>query len=139
MLDIKPLQVEDYAATSQLWQTSEGVVWREEETLETFARFLDRNPNLSLGAWLQSELIGAVMVGHDARRAYLYHLAVAQKHRRQGIARQLLARVRQNLDTLGIGKQHVSVIADNRVAEQFWQALDWHKRSELVLYSFQAD
>lgn len=135
MIQIRPLEAGDYSAAITLWRASEGVVLRAGDTRESFLRFLDRNPGLSLGAWSQAELVGAVMAGHDARRGYLYHLAVARMQRRQGIGRQLVEAVLHRLKRVGIDKMHLFVEAGNEDAEKFWEALGWRERPELVIYS----
>jgi ribosomal protein S18 acetylase RimI-like enzyme len=43
------------------------------------------NPGLSLVAELDGAVVGAVLCGHDGRRALIYHLAVAASLRRRGI------------------------------------------------------
>lgn len=43
------------------------------------------------GAISSDALVGTVMTGHDGHRGWVYYLAVAAEHRRQGIAGLLLA------------------------------------------------
>lgn len=134
-MQIRPLEAGDFVAATALWRASEGVVLRAGDTYEGFLHFLDRNPGLSLGAWAETELVGAVMVGHDARRAYLYHLAVVPFRRRSGIGRQLIAEVLHRLQGAGIERLHLFVESGNKDAEKFWEALGWRQRPELVMYS----
>lgn len=132
MINIRPLVANDYAVAIHLWRTSEGVVLRSDDSYEAFVSFIERNPGLSLGAWSQTTLVGAVMAGHDARRAYLYHLAVAQQHRRSGMGRQLIETVLAHLKKIGVLRLHIFVEVGNEDAEKFWQSLGWHKRPELI-------
>lgn len=135
MIQIRPLGAGDYAAASALWRASEGVVLRSGDTYEGFLRFLERNPGLSLGAFANRELVGAVMVGHDGRRGYLYHMAVTPMRQRSGIGRQLVEEVLRNMRNVGIDGLHVFVETDNQDAKRFWAGLGWRKRLELVIFS----
>ncbi|MDO9064214.1 MAG: GNAT family N-acetyltransferase, partial [Sulfuricella sp.] len=82
-IEIYPLRTEDYTAVMALWQGCGGIRLRPENSSEAFfLRFITRNSGLCLSAWEEDRLIGAVLVGHDGRRAYLYHLAIAETHRR---------------------------------------------------------
>lgn len=136
MIDIRPLGANDYAVAIHLWRASEGVVLRSDDSYEAFVSFIERNPGLSLGAWAQTAMVGAVMVGHDARRAYLYHLAVSQQHRRSGIGRHLIERVLVHLKNIGVLKLHIFVEVGNEDAEKFWRSLGWYKRPEIMVYSY---
>src|SRR5262245_39190851 len=89
------LTSDDYAAAMQLWKRVEGV--RANESAAEFARFLTRNPGLSVAARSGGELVGAVMCGHDGRRGYLYHLAVDPNFARRGIGGEIVARSLQAL------------------------------------------
>ena len=76
-----------------------------EETYEAICSYLQRNPNLSFVAVCESEIVGAVMCGHDGRRGYLNHLGVSSEYRRKGIAKELLGRVESELIKAGIKKR----------------------------------
>jgi ribosomal protein S18 acetylase RimI-like enzyme len=135
MIQIKVLEVSDYTAATQLWQSGKGVVLRSGDSKEGFLRFLVRNPDLSLGAFIENELVGALMIGHDGRRGYLYHLAVTLRMRRSGIGRQLVETVQRNLRNRGIDRLHLFVDENNQEAKKFWAALGWYERSDLVTFS----
>jgi hypothetical protein len=81
-IEIRPLAAEDYEHVTTLWASAESIGLHDGETLASLRRFLSHNDGLSLGAWSAGCLLGAVMVGHDTRRAYLYHFAVAADRRR---------------------------------------------------------
>jgi ribosomal protein S18 acetylase RimI-like enzyme len=74
--------LEDYAEVLALWQASEGIGLSAADSREGIARFLERNPGLAFVARDETGLAGAVMVGNDGRRGYLYHLAVSPRCRR---------------------------------------------------------
>ncbi|WP_425617178.1 GNAT family N-acetyltransferase [Anatilimnocola sp. NA78] len=123
----------DYDAVMTLWNTAPGV--RASETREEFERILLRNPGLSTAARVEGEIAGAVLCCHDGRRGYLYHLAVADKFRRQGIARELVARSLNLLEKEGIGRCTIFLVADNAQGKFFWEQLGWFERTDLVAFA----
>lgn len=116
-----------------LWQASEGV--RSGETRDEMLAYLERNPGLSVVAEEEGQLVAAVMGGHDGRRGYFYHLAVAGSHRRRGIARQMLERSLARMTAQGIRRATVFVIHSNESGQAFWKELGWYERNDLTLLS----
>src|SRR5262245_12975484 len=49
-------------------------------------------------------VIGTVVAGYDGVRGWIYHLAVSQQYRRQGIARALMKQAEQSLLAMGCPK-----------------------------------
>src|SRR5580692_3692620 len=97
---IEPMTIADFDDVTALWQKTEGVGLNESDTREAIAIFLERNPGLSLIARDgRRKIIGAVLCGHDGRRGYLHHLAVASEHRRQGIGKTLVEACLSKLGT----------------------------------------
>jgi ribosomal protein S18 acetylase RimI-like enzyme len=125
----------DYQAATALWKASEGVVLRDADRLEAVERYLERNPGSSFVAVDGERLVGTVLCGHDGRRGYLQHLAVAAPYRRQGIGRALVERALAALQGAGILKCHLMVLADNEAARAFWAAIGWTERPDVMLMS----
>jgi ribosomal protein S18 acetylase RimI-like enzyme len=125
----RPILPADYDAAMQLWNATPGV--RTTETRAMFERFLARNPELGCVAECAGALIGAVLCGHDGRRGYLYHLAVAEPFRRQGIAQRLVERCLDDLTRLGIEKCSVFLFTENQAGQAFWSRLGWRERIDL--------
>ena len=134
-LKIQPMTIADYDATLALWQEVEGVGLSSADSRQQIERYLDRNPGLSLLAWLEKSLVGAVLCGHDGRRGYIHHLAVRPVHRRQGIGRLLVARCLLALEAEGIEKCHLFVFSQNEAAIKFWRAVGFTGRAELSMMS----
>lgn len=128
------LQPADYAAAMDLWNRVEGV--RAHETGDEFARFLARNPGLSLAARREGKLIGAVMCGHDGRRGYLYHLAVDPAYARQGIGREIVRRCLDGLKKAQITRCTIFVIRSNERGKAFWLKSGWFVREDLEAMAF---
>ena len=119
-----------------LWQECDGIRMRQENASEMFfRRFIARNSGLCVGAWEADRLIGAVLVGHDSRRAYLYHLGIAETHRRHGTGRRLVQAVLKELNRIGIAKAHLFVETDNGAGLAFWRAVGAEHRTDLTVFS----
>ena len=76
------------------------------------------------------------MAGHDGKRGYIQHLAVAERARQRGIASRLVASCVDALKAEGIEKSHVHVLKNNQAGNAYWSRLGWQQRVEVVMYSF---
>jgi putative acetyltransferase len=130
----RALKIDDYDAVYALWQQTEGMGLGESDTREAIAAFLERNCGLSLVACdLQRQIVGAVLCGHDGRRGYLHHLAVAKAHRKRGIGRSLVDQCLGKLSALRIVKCNLFLFASNIEGKTFWLNQKWTAREDIVL------
>jgi ribosomal protein S18 acetylase RimI-like enzyme len=97
--------------------------------------FLERNPGLSFVCEVEGTLIGTILCGHDGRRGYIYHLAVDDTWRKQGIGSLLTQRSLDALRSCGIVKCHLFVYRNNTEAELFYDRKGWQKRTTLDVFS----
>jgi N-acetylglutamate synthase len=134
-VEIREFTVADYDEVLALWQASEGIGLGPSDTREAIAAFLGRNPGLCFTARDGGILAGAVLCGHDGRRGYLHHLAVAVSHRRRGVGDLLVQRCLEGLGTLGIVRCHLFVFRTNEPARTFWEREGWWVRDDLWLMS----
>ena len=134
-ITIRPMTIDDYDAVIALLQKTEGVSIRDADSLEATQRYLARNPNLSFVATEKGAVIGCIMAGHDGRRGYLQHLAVATTHRNRGIASHLIENSLAELERLGIYKSHIDVLQSNASAQRYWKAKGWVLRADIRKYS----
>lgn len=126
----------DHAALHALWADTPGIQLRAEDACAPFCAYLARNPGLSLLAEADGAIVGSLLAGHDGRRGYLQHLAVACGYRRRGIASALIAAVLQRLAVQGIAKSHVFVLDAAPEALAFWRARDdWSERGDIRVFS----
>lgn len=131
---LRTLTAADYEPVLALWRSCEGVGLTASDSLEGTVAYLERNPDLSLVALDASGvIIGAVLCGHDGRRGYLHHLAVAAAHRRRGIGRALVEECLARLRRLGILKCNLFLFAHNTAGRAFWLRCGWAAREDLVL------
>jgi ribosomal protein S18 acetylase RimI-like enzyme len=130
---LSAMQMEDYAEVMALWSTCEGV--RVNESPEELKRILTRNPELSAVIRTEEQLAAAVLCCHDGRRGYLYHLGVAAKFRKLGLARELVEHCLAKLKGQGIGRCSIFVIAGNESGETFWRRTGWRERVDLKMFA----
>jgi ribosomal protein S18 acetylase RimI-like enzyme len=123
----------DYHAVLALWRASEGIGLNESDTREAIAAYLMRNPGFSLVTEIEGVIVGALLSGHDGRRGYLHHLAVASPHRRRGLGRALVDESLARLHAQGIAKCNIFLFANNAAGRAFWLREGWTPREDLVL------
>jgi len=131
---------QDYAAVIRLWESAgPGIHVRRSDQPEEIAKKLQRNPDLFLIAELDGQIIGSVLGGFDGRRGMMYHLAVAQGHRRQGIATQLVEELEGRLRAMGCIRYYLLVIKDNEEAMRFYESRGWERMDYLYAYGKDLD
>jgi N-acetylglutamate synthase len=128
---VRAFRIEDYDAVIALWRRSEGVGLNESDTRGAIAAYLRRSPRFSFVAEKDGSIVGAVLCGHDGRRGYLHHLAVAKRYRKQGIGRQLVNACLAKLRKAGIPKCDIFIFANNAAGMKFWAHTGWKLRTEL--------
>lgn len=134
-MEIQPFEISDYDEVFALWQASEGIGLGASDTREAIGAFLKRNPGLCFVVRAAGTVIGTVLCGHDGRRAYIYHLAVAGSHRRRGIGHLLVSRCLEVLRERGIERCHLFVFRSNGSARAFWEREGWVDRDDLWMMS----
>ncbi|HZE14089.1 MAG TPA: GNAT family N-acetyltransferase, partial [Chthoniobacterales bacterium] len=99
----------------------------EGDSREEMAKYLQRNPGLSRVAEADARIVGVALCGHDGRRGWIYHLAVAETERRQKVGKLLLADCMNGLRAAGLKRAIILVAADNPGGQQFWLRNGWEK------------
>ncbi|MBN1398529.1 MAG: GNAT family N-acetyltransferase [Bacteroidetes bacterium] len=132
---IREIVVGDYEQMILLWKNTPGIGLSDADTKRNISMFLERNPGLSFVYEVDKKIIGTVLCGHDARRGYIYHLAVAENFKKQGIGRILIEHCLEKLRNKRITKCHLFIFRDNEEAVQFYEHTGWKKRSDLLIYS----
>lgn len=133
-IDLREFRVSHYADVRRLWESAEGVGLSEGDSHQGVARLLDRNPGLSWIAVDGSDVVGAILCGHDGRRGMIYHLAVATSHRRRGVATRLVQAAFASLHSVGIEQCYAMAYTHNEPATAFWKSLGCVLRADLNLF-----
>lgn len=127
---------EDIPAALALWQGLPGIGLRDADSPESLAKYLRRNPGCSFVARTDTgDLAGVALAGHDGRRGYFHHVAVAEVYRQKGLGRELVERCAAALKVERIEKINFWVKADNAAGLAFWNRLGGRERTDLVIVS----
>ena len=132
-MNIRKMVIDDYDEVYALWTSCTGMGLNDlDDSREGINRFLKRNPDTCFVAECDNQIVGAIIVGNDGRRGYIYHTAVASQYRKQGIARQLVETAMQELKQCGINKVALVVFNKNENGNAFWEKLGFTIREDLV-------
>ena len=133
MIDIRVMTKDDYDGVFELWKNTPGMgLNTADDSREGIEKYLKRNPDTSFVAIHEGKIIGVIMAGHDGRRGYIYHTAVLQKFRGQGIGKELVDRATEALDREGINKIALVAFAENKIGNGFWDSIGFSERDDLV-------
>ena len=125
MTRVRPFAPEDEDGVARLWSEVFPSDPPRNAPRAMIARKLDRDPHLLWVAEDGDAIVGAVVAGYDGVRGWLYHLAVAPSHRRQGIATALVEHALEALQSLGCVKVNLQVRHGNEGVRGFYEALGW--------------
>jgi ribosomal protein S18 acetylase RimI-like enzyme len=127
---------QDYEPAARLWQSMDkGVRFSRSDVPAEIEKKLSRDPDLFLVAESDGELVGTVIGGFDGRRGMVYHLAVANSHRRRGIAETLMLELEKRLVAKGCIRSYLLVHADNEEARSLYKKNNWVLLDDDVIYS----
>lgn len=127
---------EDYQAVHALWsEAGPGIHLRRSDEPQEIAKKVARDPDLFLLAEQDNAIIGSVLGGFDGRRGMVYHLAVAQAYRRQGIGEMLMHALEQRLREKGCIRFYLLVTRDNAEAIRFYEKRGWKLMDDLYTYA----
>ncbi len=136
-MTLRAMTAADGAEALAFWSSVPGLGLSAADEPAELARFWERNPGLSFAACDENaRLVGTVLAGHDGRRGFLYHLAVAPEYRGRGLGKALVGASLDGLRAMGIQKVHLFVLADNADGLAYWSAAPgWKRRGDLLVFS----
>lgn len=132
-LSIRPFAADDEPAVVALW----GAVFADDppwnEPTLVVRRKLGVQRELFLVAFLDARLVGAVLAGFDGFRGWVYHLAVEESLRGQGVGAALMAAAEGRLRALGCPKLNLQVRADNEGVVAFYRRLGYGEEARVSM------
>ena len=79
---VRVMTIEDYDEVYALWMSIKGFGIRSiDDSKEGIEIFLKRNPTTCCVDVEDGKIVGAILCGHDGRRACLYHVCVSEQYR----------------------------------------------------------
>lgn len=106
-MQIRTITFDDYEKLSSFWKTNYFI--SEMDNKEHFVLFLEKNPNLSILAEDEGEIVGTALGSYDGRRGYLQKVVTDKNSRNQGIGRQLVEEIIKRLKNAGARYIPISV------------------------------
>jgi ribosomal protein S18 acetylase RimI-like enzyme len=131
---------QDYAEVYALWESAgSGIRAGRSDTPEEITKKLQRDPDLFLVAYVPNKIVGTVMGGFDGRRGMIYHLAVLEDYRGQGIGAELMDRLEEGLRKKGCRRCYLLVTQENHDAIRFYEDRGWQQMNYLYAYGKDLD
>ena len=132
-MKIRAMTINDYDVVYALWLSTPNMGLNNlDDTKDGIAAYLARNPNTCFVAEKSGDIVGIILSGHDGRRGFIYHVAVAQGEQRQGIGTALVGTAMSALARERINKVALVVLAPNEKGNAFWESQGFTTRSDLV-------
>ena len=125
---------QDYPQVLALWENAgPGIHVRRSDQPAEIEKKLQRDPDLFLVAELNGLIIGSVVGGFDGRRGIVYHLAVAEAYRQQGLGGALMDELERRMADKGCIRCYLLVTKDNGAAMRFYEQTGW-EQMDLHIY-----
>lgn len=108
-----------------LWKTVFGYETAHKDLEFVIDSKLAVHDRLFFVAILDSNVVGTIMAGYDGHRGWIYWVAVASSHQRQGIGSQLVRHAEANLIALGCPKLNLQIAEGNEQVTKFYSTLGY--------------
>jgi len=131
---IKKLTLSDYPSLIEIWKEAGFKIGKSEEKQEV-EKFLQTNPNTSLGIYINDTLIGCILGGYDGRRGLIHHFAVRKEHQGKGYGKALLNQLMAIFKENGVVKVSFWVKKDNTQVIPFYERNGFILRDDLITMS----
>ncbi len=132
-MNIRNMTLDDYDGVYNLWIHTPGMGLNNlDDSKAGIERYLKRNPVTCFVAEEKENIIGVILSGHDGRRGFIHHTAVALQYRKKGIAATLLEHAMEALKQEGINKVALVTFERNETGNSFWEKQGFTKRDDLI-------
>ena len=126
------MTIVDYEQVYSLWLNTPNMGLNNLDDSKGISRYLLRNPNTCFVAERDGDIIGVILCGHDGRRGYIHHTAVAQNKQGYGIGSALVNAALVALEREGVAKAALVVFEKNDNGNTFWEKQGFTTRPDLV-------
>ena len=131
-MQIRTMTIGDYDRVFALWMSCKNMGFNDlDDSREGIGRYLARNPDTCFVAEDGGELAGVILAGHDGRRGFIHHMAVAEAFRRRGVGATLAERALGALKAEGIHKVALLAFKRNEAGNAFWERMGFTVRDDL--------
>nr|WP_281252604.1 GNAT family acetyltransferase [Sphingomonas dokdonensis] len=128
---MRPATIEDEAPVVALWRSC-GLIVSHNDPVADF-RFAQTGDTSAILLGEQGEVIvGAVMVGHDGHRGWLYYLAAAPDRRGHGVGQSIVEAAERWLAARGVRKVQLMIRPTNIAVARFYDRLGYAEEPRVV-------
>ena len=132
-MEIRLMRNTDYHLVYTLWMNTPNMGLNNlDDSKEGIEKYLKRNPSTCFVAQDDGKIVGVILSGHDGRRGFIYHTAVLEHYRKQGIGRKLVNEAINALAQEGIHKVALVAFERNESGNVFWEHMGFERRTDLV-------
>ena len=132
-MNIRTMTINDYEQVYSLWLNTPNMGLNNlDDSKDGIAKYLARNPTTCFVAEKNGHIIGVILCGHDGRRGYIHHTAVAQDEQRHGVGAALVSAAMSALEREGISKTALVVFGKNEKGNTFWEKQGFITRPDLI-------
>ena len=121
-MEIRAFEDRDEDRVVELWRAC-GLTRPWNDPHKDIARKRQVQRELFLVGVIDGAVVASAMAGYDGHRGWVNYLAVDPAHRRNGLARALMAAVEARLRALGCAKINLQLRHDNHDARAFYERL----------------
>lgn len=130
---IRNMTISDYDKVYALWTMTPGMGLNDlDDSRQGIEKYLCRNPKTCFVAEKNKSIVGVILSGHDGRRGYIHHTAVALSERENGIGTALVSAAMDSLKREGINKLSLVVFSKNVSGNSFWEKRGFTAREDLI-------
>ncbi len=108
-----------------LWETVFGYEAAHNNPALVIDKKLEVDDHLFFVAIADTAVIGTIMAGYDGHRGWIYSVAVAPSHRRQGIGSQLVSHAERALISKGCMKINLQIMEGSESVSAFYSSLGY--------------
>jgi ribosomal protein S18 acetylase RimI-like enzyme len=106
-----------------LWKTVFGYEAAHNNPGLSIDKKIEVDDELFFVAVAETTVVGTIMAGYDGHRGWLYALAVAPPHRRQGVGSLLVSHAERELTRKGCVKINLQILEGNESVTAFYAGL----------------
>jgi ribosomal protein S18 acetylase RimI-like enzyme len=115
----------DEATVIALWREALADAAPHNDPALAVRKKKEARDDLFLVAEVNGRVVGTAMGGYDGHRGWVYSLAVAEPHRRQGVGSALVRHLEAVLADRGCLKVNLQVRSSNAAVVAFYEALGY--------------
>ena len=132
-MNVRVMTIDDYDKLCAIYLNTPGIgINTLDDSRDAIEKYLARNPRTSFVAENDGEIIGGILCGHDGRRGFIHHTAVAQSDQGRGVGALLVNAAVSALKREGIKKAVLVAFENNTTGNAFWEKQGFTTRPDLI-------